>query len=111
STTRISNASFWGTGPTMSDVNQGQVADCFLLGSLQSVSYASPDRLREVAVDLGDGTYAVQFQRSGTTYVRVDGDLPAGGWYGNGLMYDHPGASGNLWLPIIEKAYAEFRTG
>ncbi|HUO09717.1 MAG TPA: C2 family cysteine protease [Phycisphaerae bacterium] len=111
-TTRISNASLWGTGPTMSDVNQGQVSDCFLLGALQTMADTQPAQLRQLAVDLGDGTYAVQFQRGGTTtYVRVDGDLPANGYYANGLMYAHPGSSGDLWAPIIEKAYAEFRTG
>jgi hypothetical protein len=112
STTRLTSSSLWGTGPAMTDVNQGQVADCFLMAPLQTMANSAADRLRETAVDLGDGTYAVQFKRNGTTtYVRVDGDLPAGGWYGNGLNYAHPSASGNQWVEIIEKAYAEFRTG
>ncbi len=111
STTRVANASLWGTGPTMGDVAQGQSSDCFLLGALQTLAYNNPSGLRQLAVDLGDGTYAVQFKRGGTTtYVRVDGDLPAGGPYANGLEYAHPGSSGNLWMPIFEKAYAEFRT-
>jgi hypothetical protein len=112
SVTRIANASLWGTGPTMSDVNQGQSSDCYFLGALQTMAYSEPGTLRQLAVDLGDGTYAVQFKRGGTTtYVRVDGDLPANGPYPNGLEYAHPGSSGDLWVPIIEKAYAEFRTG
>ena len=111
-TTRIANASFWGTGPTMSDINQGQVADCFFLGAVQTLANNNPSSLRQMAVDLGDGTYAVQFKRGGaTTYVRVDGDLPSNGYYANGLMYTHPGASGDIWAPIMEKAYAEYRTG
>jgi len=111
-TTRLTNNSFWGTGPTVTDVNQGQSPDCFLVAPMQSLAYANPDRLREIAVDLGDGTYAVQFVRNGTnTFVRVDGDLPSSGPYANGLMYAHPGSSGNIWAPILEKAYAEFRTG
>jgi hypothetical protein len=112
SVTRISNASLWGTGPTMSDVNQGQSSDCYFLGAIQTMANSAPGALRQLAVDLGDGTYAVQFKRGGTTtYVRVDGDLPAGGPYANGLEYAHPGASGDLWVPIMEKAYAEYRTG
>ena len=111
-TTRIANASLWGAGPTMSDINQGQVSDCFFLGALQTLANNNPSSLRQMAVDLGDGTYAVQFKRGGTTtYVRVDGDLPSNGYYANGLMYEHPGASGDIWAPIMEKAYAEFRTG
>ena len=84
-TTRIANASFWGTGPTMSDINQGQVSDCFFLGAVQTLANNNPSSLRQMAVDLGDGTYAVQFKRGGTTtYVRVDGDLPSNGYYANG---------------------------
>lgn len=112
STTRLTANSLWGVGPSMDDVQQGQVPDCFVLAPLASLASQSPEKLREMAVDLGDGTYAVQFYRNGVaTYVRVDGDLPAGGPYANGLMYAHPGSSGNLWAPIIEKAYAQFRTG
>ncbi len=112
STTRLNNSSLWGTGPQITDVTQGLVSDCFLLAPLQTMANNAPSRLRELAVDLGDGTYAVQFKRGGTTtYVRVDGDLPAGGYYQQGINYAHPGASGNQWMPIIEKAYAEFRTG
>ena len=112
SSVRLNNSSLWGTGPSMSDVVQGQSPDCFLLAALQTLAKTKTAALREVAVDLGDGTYAVQFKRNGvTSYVRVDGDLPAGGPYASGLMYAHPGASGDQWVPIIEKAYAEFRTG
>ena len=112
SVTRISNASFWGTGPTMTDVNQGQSSDCYFLAALQTMANNASGTLRQLGVDLGDGTYAVEFKRGGTTtYVRVDGDLPANGPYANGLEYAHPGASGDLWAPIMEKAYAEFRTG
>gem|GEM_PF-2179180 len=111
SVTRLTNNSLWGMGPTMADVNQGQLSDCYLLGPLQALAFSNPQLLQQMAVDLGDGTYAVQFKRGGTTtYVRVDGDLPAAGYYANGLMYAHPGDSGNIWAAIIEKAYAEFQT-
>jgi hypothetical protein len=63
-----------------------------------------------MAVDLGDGTYAVQFKRNGTMmYVRVDADLPVGPW--SGLNFAHPSAGGPMWVAIMEKAYAFFRTG
>lgn len=112
STTRLTNSSFWGTGPTDGDVLQGQAADCYYLAPLAAFARTAPDRLQEMAVDLGDGTYAVQYVRGGVkTFVRVDGDLPAGGPYGNGLNYAHLGASGNQWAPLMEKAYAIFRSG
>jgi len=107
-TTRLA-ASLWGSGPTMTDMNQGQVGDCYFLSALQSMAFATPGKLQEIAVDLGDGTYAVQFKRAGvTTFVRVDGDLPAAGW--GGLLYAHPTSGGPIWQAIIEKAYAYYRT-
>lgn len=108
--TRLTNSSLWGTGPQVTDVNQGSANDCYFLTALQSLAKWEPDKLQEMAVDLGDGTYAVQFTRNGvTSYVRVDGDLPTGPY--NGLQYNHPGASGNQWASIMEKAYAFFRNG
>jgi hypothetical protein len=62
----------------------------------------------ETAVDLGDGTYAVQFYRNGVaTYVRVDGDFASSG---SSLKFNATGSSGNIWASVIEKAYAEFAT-
>jgi hypothetical protein len=108
-TIRLTN-SLWGAGPTMSDMNQGSIGDCYYLASLQSLALQQPALLQNMAVDLGDGTYAVEFQRNGTpTYVRVDGDLPAGGF--NGLAFAHPSPGGPQWASIFEKAYAFFRTG
>lgn len=111
SSTRLSSSSFWGVSPQLEDINQGSVGDCYFLTALQSLAQFQPDRLRTLAVDLGDGTYAVQFKRGGTTqHVRVDGDLATWG-AGGGLVYNRPGASGAQWASIFEKAYAHFRTG
>jgi hypothetical protein len=105
-TVKLTNASLWGTGPTITDINQGQLADCYFNASMQAFSL-NPAVARNMAVDLGDGTYAIQYNNgSGPAYIRIDGDLPAGGPYANGLDYAHPGASGSIWVPILEKAYA-----
>jgi hypothetical protein len=110
--TRLTSSSFWGTGPVITDINQGQASDCYFLTALQSLAQFEPGKLMQMGVDLGDGTYVVEFQRSGKiSYVRVDGDLPSSGPYANGLLYEHPGASGDQWAAIFEKAYAYFRTG
>jgi hypothetical protein len=108
---RLTNSSLWGTGPSMNDINQTGLADCYFLAPLASLAYSEPQKLMNMAVDLGDGTYAVRFVRSGvTSYVRVDGDLSAGFW-GYGLANQTPGADGNEWGSIFEKAYAFFRSG
>ncbi len=108
---RLTNSSFWGTGPTMNDINQTGLSDCYFLAPLASMAYSEPQKLMNMAVDLGDGTYAFRFVRGGTnTYVRVDGDLAAGYW-SDGLGNATPGANGNEWGSLFEKAYADFRTG
>jgi hypothetical protein len=101
---KLANSSLFGTGPTFYDVNQRQIADCYYLSTIQSLSFSNPTKLRTLAVDLGDGTYGVQFDRSGTfTYVRVDGTFSS--------QASVVGASGNDWALVMEKAYAYFRSG
>jgi hypothetical protein len=104
-THRLANHSFWGTGPVITDINQGSIGDCYYLSPLAALANNSPLKFQNTGVDLGDGTYAVRYIRNGvTTFVRVDGDL-------SNNYYTQVGASGNMWGPIYEKAYAFFRTG
>lgn len=97
-------------GPSEQDVDQNGAADCYFLAPMSSVAKLDPGRLTDRVVDLGDGTYAVQFERGGSHYfVRVDGDLPihsSGAPYYAGL-----GRGGSIWVPIVEKAWAFFRHG
>jgi hypothetical protein len=95
-------------GPRPDDIYQGSLGDCYLLASLGSVAKAKPQVIRDRIVDLGDGTYAVQFTSGGstTTYVRVDADLPVASW---GLAYAGFGRQGSIWAAIVEKAYAFYR--
>ena len=85
------------------------MGDCYFLATLQSLAFEAPGKLQEFAVDLGDGTYAVQFNRAGsTTYLRVDGDFAGGGW--SGVAYAHPQwGGGAIWATVMEKAYAFYR--
>jgi hypothetical protein len=109
-TTFRASASLWGAGPVAADVNQGGIGDCYFLASLAAFANSCPAKLQSMAVDLGDGTYAVQYLRSGVaSFVRVDGDISSGPYWG--YSYAHPGASGDLWALIMEKSYAYFRSG
>jgi hypothetical protein len=105
------NASLWGTGPSRDDILQGGVGDCYFLSSLAAFAGTKPSVLMESAVDMGDGTYVVQFINSKNTpvFVRVSNDISTGAYYG--YAYTRPGADGDVWAPIMEKAFAEFRTG
>lgn len=96
-------------GPVADDVNQGSVGDCYLMAKLSATAAEQPEEIRKMVTSLGDGTYAVRFYRNGLPrYIRVDADLWT--FFGTGtLAYARPGASGAIWAPIIEKAFAFFR--
>jgi len=110
-TTTVVNFSLWGAGPTAADVKQGYTGDCYFLSSLAAFAGTRPLALENMAVDLGDGTYAVQFISKGSpVYVRVSDTLPVGPG-GTGYMFASPGVANTIWAPIFEKAFCYFRTG
>jgi hypothetical protein len=103
------NLSLFGTGPVAGDVNQGEVGDCYFLSSLAAFAGEKPSVLLNSAVDMGDGTYTVQFMSGSTpTYVRVSNQMPTGPF--GGFMYAHPGANNTMWAMVLEKAFSYFRT-
>jgi len=104
------SASLFGNGPIAGDVNQGEVGDCYFLSSLAAFAGQDPSVLVQSAVDMGDGTYVVQFMSHNTpTFVRVSNAFSSGPF--GGFMYAHPGADGSIWAMVMEKAFADFRTG
>jgi len=101
---------FPSTGPSEADVEQNFAADCYFLAPTSSLAKIAPQRLTDRIVDLGDGTYAVNFLRDDENhFVRVDGDLAvdsAGAPFYAGL-----GREGSIWTAVLEKAWAFFRKG
>ncbi len=94
-------------GPTINDIQQGALGDCWFLASLGSIAYANPQYLRTMVVDFGDGTYGVRF---GDQFYRVDDDLPVSRYGDQFLSYTAFGLGGSMWAPVIEKAFAFHRT-
>jgi hypothetical protein len=108
--TKTVNLSPFGTGPVIGDVNQGGLGDCYFLASLAAFADVKPSVLENAIVDMGDGTYVVQFMNGNTpTYVRVNNAFSTGGF--GGFAYAHPGGSNTIWAMILEKAFAEYRYG
>ncbi len=102
--------SLWGTGPVAGDINQGGVGDCYFLSSLAAFAGVKPSVLQESAVDMGDGTYTVQFySQNKPVFIRVSNDISTGAYWGYGFA--RPGSSGDVWALVMEKAFADFRTG
>jgi hypothetical protein len=101
---------FTDAGPAEDDIQQGAVGDCWFLSTISSVAKINSDVIRQRVVDLGDGTFAVQFNRAGqNVFVRVDADLPVS--YGQAAYASTTNTKGesSLWVAIMEKALAEFR--
>jgi hypothetical protein len=98
---------FSAAGPSENDVIQGQIGDCYFLSVLSSVAKLDPNKIRQSILDMGDGTYLVQFSKGGSNvFVHVDGELPV--LPGGELDYADLGAGGSVWVAIMEKAYAVF---
>lgn len=104
---RFTGPLFAPTGPSHTDPRQGDVGDCWLLAALGAIAMDSPITLRHNVVDFGDGTYGV---RLGKNFYRVDADLPAASPNSTDTAYAALGADRSLWVAIVEKAYAHYRT-
>ena len=97
-------------GPRYDDVEQGAVGDCYYLACLAGYARSDPQLIRQMIAPLGDGSFAVRFYRQGReVFLRLDADLPVTG--AGGLAYAGLGSDGELWVPLLEKAYAFFRYG
>ncbi len=95
--------------PSFDDVAQGAEGDCYLMAALASLAESDPDVITQAIAPMGDGTYAVRFYRGGAeVYLRIDADLPNLFWE---VIYADLTPDGELWVSLMEKAYAQFRTG
>lgn len=101
------NPLFASAGPKASDIRQGYLGDCWLLAGLSAFADQESQVLRQNIVDFDDGTYGVCL---GGKFYRVDNDLPV---YANTstLSYAALGAENSMWVAVVEKAFAMYRTG
>lgn len=107
------------------DVRQGAIGNCYFPAAMAAIAHADEttgkNRIGDMIRQNDDGTYTVKFfQRSwgGTpkpVEITVDGDLYVRSY--GGLVYGSslgtPAATDKLelWYPIIEKAYAQWKGG
>lgn len=106
-------------GPKADDVRQGAIGDCYFPAAMASLAFWKPEAIRDAIKDNGDGTYTVRFfDNSGygggrPVEVKVDADLYARSWggpaYGSSLGGSTEPEQMELWFPLIEKAYAQWK--
>ncbi|MDR1954080.1 MAG: hypothetical protein LBQ21_06370 [Clostridiales Family XIII bacterium] len=92
--------------PSISDIRQGTLGDCFLLAGLASIVNRDPMLIRQAMKDNKNGTVTVRFynkytdadtrtESSETVYVTVDKKVPRVSQY----------AKESLWVQMLERAY------
>ena len=96
-------------GPSINDVSQGELGDCYLLAALSSVAKTDPALIRQSVAANANGTYTVKFAGGGghaKAAVTVDADLPT---IADGRpAYAQLGSDDSLWVAVVEKAYADY---
>jgi hypothetical protein len=93
---------FASSGPSMNDINQGYLGDCYLLASLAETAKQDPSAITSMFTSNGNGTYGVRFYVNGTArYVTVNSSLANGGNIFN--------SGADLWASLAEKGYAELQ--
>jgi hypothetical protein len=101
------------------DIGQGELSDCYFMASIAAVAETHPEAIRNLIHDNGDGTYNVTLYVNGDRLnpanprvITVTPDMPVGA--DGRLQYGRTGRSADeveLWVLLIEKAYAQLRGG
>ena len=108
-------------GPKPSDVRQGAIGNCYFPAALAAIAHTDPERIRNMVRQNENGTYTVTFHQSSgwngspgkKVEITVDGDLYArsfgGPVYGGSLGSSTQPDKMEMWFPIVEKAYAQWK--
>lgn len=105
---QFNNELFSSAGPSLNDVRQGALGDCWLLAGLGAVALDNSRAIRQNVVDFDDGTFGV---RLGNLFYRVDNDLPVNSSSSTSPAYAQLGRNGSMWAAVVEKAFAHYRKG
>ncbi len=103
--------------PTAADVRQGAIGNCYFPAALAAVARANPQAIKDLIRQNADGTYTVRFFQYGDqtkpVEIQVDGDLYVRAWggpiYGSSLGGPTTPREMELWYPLVEKAYAQWK--
>ena len=96
--------------PTIRDVNQGYLGDCYFLSALGEVALKDPPAIENMITSNGHGTYGVEFFVNGKPdYMTVNSELPvmSGYEWANGSQLEFANGTSDDWVDFIEKAYAQ----
>ncbi|HLJ19799.1 MAG TPA: C2 family cysteine protease [Stellaceae bacterium] len=95
---------FGTSGPSVKDINQGYLGDCYLLASLAEVASQNPNLITSMFTSNGNNTYGVRFYVNGVAdYTTVNNSLANGGKIFN--------SGADTWGSLAEKAYTQLQAG
>jgi len=93
--------------PSLDDIAQGGVNDCFLFAAMAAIVNTNPQQIVDMIQDNGNGTYTVTFRGIGffsSAKQTVSADFAVG-------QHGNTTARKALWPLVIEKAYAQQKGG
>lgn len=100
------------------DVDQGQIADCYVMAAIGAYARNNPDAIEEMIQDNGDGTYTVTFHEKQSGFLGIGGGYKEVQITVNAEFPDSKGAQPStdggkteIWPLILEKAYAQYKGG
>ena len=105
---KVTGALFVG-GAAASDINQGSAGTCYLVASLGAIAGVNGAMITDAVIDNANGSYGVRFYLDGApVYVTVDQNVPVTGTNRVALSSNvEHSLSGESWVSLIEKAYAQ----
>jgi hypothetical protein len=101
-------------GPSINDIDQGSLGDCYLINALGAVAHSSPTAIDNMFIYNGDNTWTVRFinhSNNNAHYVSVDRYLPVNRFNGQARFAGFGGHFNNrnneLWVSLAEKGYVQ----
>ncbi len=131
-TYETASGSLFPVTPSHNDEYQGELGDCYFISSLGTIADRNPQAVENMFINNGDGTYTVRFY-TGTyaAFYNADGTVSDGflnnactadyvtvnlslATYSGGTLYyadfgsNAASTTNSLWIPLAEKAYAQW---